>query len=272
MASAPRRPVNRRAGLLLIVAVLTFGVGAVLWSGRPTPPLPQMTPPLPGPCREQIFDGDPYVVCVLPPDHYAISLAHNDGQADTAAKVTDLVRARVAAGRPPVLAMNGGMYDAELEAIGLLIEDGRELKPLNLRDGPGNFHLKPNGVFAIDRSGRARVVDSAAWAPGQTTAFATQSGPLLVLGGALHPAFNANGASRYRRNGVGVRKDGTVVLAISRRRVSFGAFARLFRDALACPDALFLDGAVSALAGPQGSIVGGPFAAGPVILVDRRRE
>ncbi|RZJ41385.1 MAG: hypothetical protein EON86_10500 [Brevundimonas sp.] len=168
--------------------------------------------------------------------------------------------------------MNGGMYDVDLNAIGLLIENGRELKPLNLRDGPGNFHLKPNGVFAIDRSGRARVVDSAAWTTPPETAFATQSGPLLVIGGALHPAFEPDGVSRYRRNGVGVRTDGTVVLAISRRRVSFGAFARLFRDALACPDALFLDGAVSALSGPKGSIVGGPFAAGPVIVVDRKGE
>ncbi|MFN3559474.1 MAG: phosphodiester glycosidase family protein [Brevundimonas sp.] len=263
---------NRRAGLMLIGAVLIFGVGVVLWNARTAPPLPRMTPTLPAPCREQAFEGDAYVVCVLPPDRYAISLAHNDGEVDAAAKVTDFVRARSAAGRSPVLVMNAGMYDAELDAIGLLIEDGRELKPLNLRDGPGNFHLKPNGVFAIDRSGRARVVESTAWTRGEATAFATQSGPMLVLGGALHPAFDLNGVSRYRRNGVGVRKDGAVVLAISRRRVSFGAFARLFRDALACPDALFLDGAVSALAGPQGSIVGGPFAAGPVIVVDQTGE
>lgn len=261
-----------RTGLLLIGAALLAGIGVVAWNGRPSPPLPHVVPVLPAPCREQIFEGDTYVVCILPPDRYAISLTHNDGQSDTSAKVTDVVRARVAAGRPPVLAMNGGMYGEDLSAIGLLIENGLELTPLNLRDGPGNFHLKPNGVFAVDRSGRARVIDSAAWTTNAGTAFATQSGPMLVIDGSLHPAFEPNGVSRYRRNGVGVRKDGTVVLAISRRRVSFGAFARLFRDALACPDALFLDGAVSALAGPEGTIVGGPFAAGPVIVVDAKPE
>lgn len=256
----------------MIGAALLVGTAVVVWPRRTAPPPLTIGTALPAPCREQVFDGDDYVVCILPPNRYAISLTHNDGQAKAAAKVMDVVRARVAAGRPPVLAMNGGMYDADLNAIGLLIENGRELQALNLRDGSGNFHLKPNGVFVVDRSGRARVVDSERWKAARETAFATQSGPMLVIDGDLHPTFQPNGASRYRRNGVGVRADGTVVLAISRRRVSFGAFARLFRDGLACPDALFLDGAVSALAGPEGQIVGGPFPAGPVIVVDHRNE
>lgn len=185
--------------------------------------------------------------------------------------MTDLIAARTAAGRPPVLAMNGGMYDPGLNPVGLLIENSQTLNPLNPRTGSGNFYLQPNGVFTVDRRGRARVVDSAGWRGiAADTVFATQSGPLLVIGGRLHPALGPNGASRYRRNGVGVRADGTVVLAISRREVSFGAFARLFRDELHCPDALFLDGAVSALARPQGAIVGGTFPAGPVIVAERR--
>lgn len=182
----------------------------------------------------------------------------------------DAIRTRIAAGRRPVLAMNGGMYDLSLAPIGLLVENGRTLKPLNSRDGPGNFHLQPNGVFAVDRSGRASVVETGRWRTTDQTAFATQSGPMLVIGGDLHPAFDHDGASRYRRNGVGVRADGTVVLAISRGRVSFGAFARLFRDTLDCPNALFLDGAVSALAVPEGPVVGGTFPAGPVLIVDRK--
>lgn len=212
------------------------------------------------------------MVCVLAPADYALSVAHNDGKAKATATVTDLAAARAAAaGRAPGLVMNGGMYDLGLNPIGLLVENGRALTPLNRRTGSGNFYLQPNGVFAVDRAGRARVIDSAGWSGiAADIAFATQSGPLLVIRGQLHPAFDPNGTSRYRRNGVGVRADGTVVLAISRREVSFGAFARLFRDALHCPDALFLDGAVSALSGPEGAIVGGTFPAGPVIVADRR--
>lgn len=253
---------------VLAGAALVAG-GTALWPWRFAPPPHQTDAALPVPCRPLVFEGEDYVVCEMRPDAWILSVAHNDGKAKATATVMDYITAREAAGHAPVLVMNAGMYDWGLNPIGLLIEDGRTLKALNLNDGDGNFHLKPNGVFAIDAQGRASVsVSKAGVAEGAR--YATQSGPMLVIGGALHPAFEPNGASRYRRNGVGVRPDGTVVLAISRRVVSFGTFARLFRDTLGCPDALFLDGAVSALAGPDGAVVGGTFPAGPMIVVDRR--
>lgn len=252
---------------LVLGVAAVCAVAAAGWRERTAAPPPRADVALPAPCRDLTFEGQAYVVCEIPLDRYVVSVAHNDGAADPRATVGDLVAARA---RTPVLAMNAGMYDPKLAAVGLLIEDGRTLKPLNLRDGPGNFHLKPNGVFHVDRDGGAGVVDSARWAAHAATArFATQSGPMLVIGGRLHPAFEPNGASRYRRNGVGVRGD-VVVLAVSRGAVSFGAFARLFRDALGCADALFLDGAVSTLEGPDGPIIGGTAPAGPVIVVDRK--
>jgi uncharacterized protein YigE (DUF2233 family) len=72
--------------------------------------------------------------------------------------------------------------------------------------------------------------------------FATQSGPLLVINGRLNPRFPREGGSRKYRNGVGVRDASGVVFAISEDEVSFGSFARLFRDRLKCANALFLDG------------------------------
>jgi len=101
-------------------------------------------------------------------------------------------------------------------------------------------------------------------------AFATQSGPLLVIDGKLHPRFEENGASRFIRNGVGVRDAHTIVLAISRSGVSFGSFARLFRDALGCPNALYLDGVVSALTNGSAFVVGGAYPAGPIIAVSSK--
>jgi uncharacterized protein YigE (DUF2233 family) len=74
---------------------------------------------------------------------------------------------------------------------------------------------------------------------------------MLVRNGALARAFPANSQSRKVRNGVGVRRDGTVVFAIADSPVTFHQFAVAFRDALECPNALFLDGAISQLyAGP----------------------
>ncbi|MEK7661099.1 MAG: phosphodiester glycosidase family protein, partial [Pseudomonadota bacterium] len=76
--------------------------------------------------------------------------------------------------------------------------------------------------------------------------YATQSGPMLVIDGALHPSFKANSASLNIRNGVGISADKSqVIFAISDGRVSFHSFARLFRDELKTPNALYLDGSVS---------------------------
>jgi prepilin-type processing-associated H-X9-DG protein len=74
---------------------------------------------------------------------------------------------------------------------------------------------------------------------------------MLVIDGRLHPKFSGEGPSRKLRNGVGVRDRKTVVFAISENPVSFGAFARLFRDRLGCRNALFLDGSVSSLYAPS---------------------
>lgn len=75
---------------------------------------------------------------------------------------------------------------------------------------------------------------------------ATQSGPLLVRNGVLHPAINAASTSRLLRNGVGISGD-TVIFVISEQPVNFYEIATYFRDELHCPDALYLDGVVSSL-------------------------
>lgn len=149
-------------------------------------------------------------------------------------------------------AMNAGMYDESQAPVGLYVEDGRELRHLSTADGPGNFHLKPNGVFFV-KGDHAGVLDTARYRRTRMKPdFATQSGPMLVIDGQIHPKISADGPSQKIRNGVGVRADGqTAVFAISERPVTFGAFARLFRDDLGCRNALFLDGSVSSLYAPN---------------------
>ncbi len=116
--------------------------------------------------------------------------------------------------------------------------------------GPGNFHMKPNGVFFI-AGGKAGVMETGQFLRrGIAPELATQSGPMLVINNRLHPRFPAEGVSRKVRNGVGVRDGDRIVFAISEGPVTFTDFARLFRDRLATPNALFLDGSVSSLAAP----------------------
>jgi uncharacterized protein YigE (DUF2233 family) len=143
-------------------------------------------------------------------------------------------------------AMNAGMYHADFSPVGLLVVDGRELAPLERGEGKGNFFLKPNGVFYVDARG-AHVVATEDFPMAATgVRLATQSGPLLVRHGKIHPAFDPASRSRHLRNGVGLRA-GKPVFAISRGKVTLHEFAAYFRDTLQCEDALYLDGAVSSL-------------------------
>jgi uncharacterized protein YigE (DUF2233 family) len=147
-------------------------------------------------------------------------------------------------------AMNAGMFQPDLSPVGLLVQDGRQVSPLNLSDGDGNFFLKPNGVFFIDESG-PRIVESTEYpALARGVRLATQSGPLLVRNGVLHPAVNAASTSRLPRNGVGLSGD-AIIFVISEQPVNFYELATYFRDELHCPDALYLDGVVSSLYSPD---------------------
>jgi prepilin-type processing-associated H-X9-DG protein len=168
-------------------------------------------------------------------------------------------------------AMNAGMYDEEGAPIGLYVEAGRELKRLNLRSGGGNFHLLPNGVFAVEARGRVSVTPSPAFRKKVAAPqWATQSGPMLVISGKLHPKFDADGESRLVRNGVGVKDPRIAFFAISEDGVSFGRFARLFRDRLGCANALYFDGSVSSLWDPASGRRDAYSSLGPMIVVLRR--
>ena len=218
-------------------------------------------------CRDVDFEGDQFTICAARPDRHAILLVDRD---QNGRPIRGFAPLAAQAGKV-AFAMNAGMFDRSGLPIGLYVERGRMLKRLNRADGPGNFHMKPNGVFYGDRLGW-HVVTSDAWAAAPPRArFATQSGPMLVVDGKVNAAFDADGASRYRRNGVGVAADGTAWFAISRRPVSFGRFARLFRDALKCRQALFLDGYVSRLWDPvAGRMDSGPEIGPIVVVLDKR--
>jgi len=150
-----------------------------------------------------------------------------------------------------VFAMNAGMFQRDGSPVGLCVADGRQLNPLNTNDGPGNFFLKPNGVFVVTSS-VARIVESSEFPRlSEPIKLATQSGPLLLRNGKIHPAFKPDSQNRLVRNGVGVSSPEVAVFVISEASVTFHEFAVLFRDVLGCSDAIFLDGVISSLHSPQ---------------------
>lgn len=162
-------------------------------------------------------------------------------------------------------AMNAGMYHPDRSPVGLYVENGREESGIVTRDGPGNFGLLPNGVFCIAES--FRILESRSYAKNPANCrFATQSGPMLVIKGKLHPRFLPGSTSEYIRNGVGVTKDGTkAIFAISNERINFHRFARFFRDALGLSDALYFDGKISRLYAPELGRHDAGFPMGPIV-------
>lgn len=203
--------------------------------------------PADGPCGAVAYEGARYTVCEIDLALHRLDLYWQDASGEAYGGFARLVEALDAV---PLFAMNAGMYHADLAPVGLHVEDGTELSRASTADGPGNFHMKPNGVFYVS-DGTAAVSETGAYlAAGHAPDLATQSGPMLVINGEIHPRFLADSTSLRRRNGVGVVDGSRVVFAISEGRVTFWDFAHLFRDGLGADDALYLDGSMSSLYAP----------------------
>jgi len=202
-------------------------------------------------CRQTNYNGNDYTICTFDTRKDKIALFNLDAGGQPFGGFSNLQQTQAAQGQQLSFAMNAGMFGADLKPIGLYVENGKMLHRLNRRTGSGNFHLKPNGVFYI-AGGKAGVMDTDAYAKsGIRPELATQSGPMLVINGAIHPKLSPNGTSAKIRNGVGVVDDHTVVFAISDGFVTFYDFAALFLEQLNCKNALFLDGSVSSLYAPD---------------------
>jgi uncharacterized protein YigE (DUF2233 family) len=255
---------KRTFGPYLPGLALAFAILACLLPARDATAAPS------NPC-EEVSDGVArYTVCTFDVTKARLRLfwASADGKPyESFAALAEALKSR---NEKLAFAMNAGMFQADYRPVGLYIESGRELTPANTRTGPGNFHLKPNGVFFFD-SHRAGVMETQAFLrAGIRPDYATQSGPLLVQSGVLHPKIEPTGTSEKIRNGVGVREGHIAVFAISDEPVTFYRFATLFRDQLKCPDALFLDGSVSSLFAPNLNRADGLLPIGPMIgVVDK---
>jgi uncharacterized protein YigE (DUF2233 family) len=241
----PRRALRRGALAVAAVCVLT---GAALAG-----------------CRAQSIDNADYIICEFAATD-GIELFLNDEHGAPLGQFNRVRDALATRHRKLVFAMNAGMYHEDRSPVGLYIENGQQLKRLSTTDGPGNFSMKPNGVFFVDGA-KAGVLETKEFARRRLKPkFATQSGPMLVINGRLHPRFLADATSRNRRNGVGV-VGSKVVFALAETPVTFHQFARAFRDVLKTPNALYLDGSISRLYAADIGRNDIGFTMGPIVAV-----
>jgi uncharacterized protein YigE (DUF2233 family) len=217
--------------------------------------------------HEVMFQGQDFTVVSLDLHREALTLHWKNP--DTGQPFGDIQSLRewgAANGKRLMFAANAGIYDQSNAPLGLYVENGKTLVPLNLFHGnpaSGNFSIQPNGVFAIYRDGHAAVRPSSEFkADAKQVDWATQSGPMLVIDGKINDQFVHDSNSTKWRSGVCARSPHQVVFAVSEAPVNFHSFAQLFRDKLGCRDALFLDGTIS-----QFYIDGTGYAGAPTFMV-----
>ncbi len=224
------------------------------------------------PCHPFAFEQHSYTLCEAPLNRFEIRLFWRRPDGEPYSYLSALPKVDKKGGHL-AFALNGGMFHPDYRPVGLYVEDGQELVRASTAKGPGNFHLKPNGVFYAGE-GEAGVLETGAYLKQKPrAAFATQSGPMLVIDGKLHPRIAKASVSAKMRDGVCVR-EGVAYFAISEDEVPFDTFERLFRDGLKCKNALFLDGgSAPALYVPSASRPGNSFLGlGPMIAVYGKRR
>ncbi|WP_127106490.1 phosphodiester glycosidase family protein [Pararhodobacter zhoushanensis] len=216
-------------------------------------------------CRDVTFETIPITTCTVTAGQ-DLRLFLTDEEGQIYGSFGRIEAALQAEGKALVFAMNAGMFHADRAPVGLYVEDHQQQARIVTREGPGNFGMLPNGVFCIAED-RFSILESRAYADAPPDCrFATQSGPLMVIDGDLHPRFLPDSDSLHLRNGVGVSDDGqTAYFAISDQPISFHQFARFFRDELGVNWALYLDGSVSRLYAPELGRSDWGMSMGPVV-------
>jgi uncharacterized protein YigE (DUF2233 family) len=189
-------------------------------------------------------------VCRADPRTDAIRTYWKDGSGQPLATFVRLDAMLRRQNEEMLCATNAGIYDKQLQPLGLYIEDGKQLRRLNTRQNAyGNFYLQPNGVFVLTGD-QAFIVETGAYAAqaerwNATARYATQSGPLMLVQGKINTLFDPESPNTVVRNAVCIDRSGMMALAIARNPISFYDFAVFLRDELKCHDALYLDGSIS---------------------------
>lgn len=208
-----------------------------------------------------------FITNISTPDKIVMHFQNDKGKRIGSLK--DLRKHVEGKGQKLEFAMNGGMYGPDRSPVGLYIENGREISKIDTSDNEGNFYMKPNGIFYITEDNKAFVTATENFKDSKNVKYATQSGPMLLIDGSIHPQFKEGSKNTNIRNGVGVLPNGKVLLAMSKEKINFHDFAMYFMEK-GCKNALYLDGLVSRTYAPSQDWVqeGGNF--GVIIAITKK--
>jgi len=183
------------------------------------------------------FQGRHYIACKFNPKRYLVEMFNRNDRGDVYTFQSLLARKS----HTLIFAMNAGMYEKDLSPVGLFVSEGKTIKPINLAANlPGNFYqLKPNGIFILDDQNIAHIITSESYASiPYHVKLATQSGPMLLIDGAINNNFSQRSTNINIRNAIGVDNQGNAVFIISTDKVNFYELAQLFKERYNCSNAL----------------------------------
>lgn len=142
---------------------------------------------------------------------------------------------KMAGKRGALAAINGGFFSPEFKSLGLIIDDGKRINPIKNTSWWSIFYI-------ID--GRPFITHTTGFKENSSIEMAVQSGPRLVVNGAIPPRLKE---SLAERSAICVNGENNVLLlATENLLIELVKFAEILRrkdDAgFGCVDALNLDG------------------------------
>ena len=130
------------------------------------------------PCRPVTYEHSEYTVCEVDLRRQSLRLFWKKPDGHPYEYLSSLPRAIGNHSRHLLFATNGGMYHTDNSPVGLYVEEGRELVRANTNAGPGNFHMRPNGVFYLTGEVAGILETHSFIKQKPQVGFATQSGPM----------------------------------------------------------------------------------------------
>jgi uncharacterized protein YigE (DUF2233 family) len=224
------------------------------------------------PCRIDSFQSKEFAVCEFDLRFYKLKLFWKRPNGEPYGSLQNIPRYETSINEPLAFAINAGMYHADRSPVGLFVENGLKQSNVETAGGMGNFYLKPNGIFYV-HGDTAGILETGRFLREHPPAdIATQSGPMLVIEGRIHPRFSPGSTSQKIRDGVGMLDSRKIAFVISNDPVSFNEFAKFFRDRLRCSNALYLDGSISSIFAPSLKRSDDGWPLGPIIGVYERKK
>lgn len=223
-------------------------------------------------CREVSAANARYTICSFDPAKIDLSMAWKKSDGSVYGSFAPLAAEYKKRKTPLLFASSGGPFHFDLTPTGLYVENFKELTPAIAADatGIGSFYEKPNGMFFVE-DGRPKLLTTERYlATKPKAAFATQSGPMLLIDGEVNKSLNEQTAPLRKRTGVCLRRDTPrLVFAITDTTVTVQAFAD-FLKSQNCQNALMLDTSTSSFYVPSRQRADLWVPIGPIIAITQR--